>query len=284
MNRQKNLVSVEQLAALQADLEIVILDGSWYLPAQQRDPRQEFLERHIPGARFFDIDAISDQSSDLPHMIPEPGFFAESVRKLGVSKSSKIVVYDGAGLFSAARVWWLFRLFGHTDVAVLDGGLPAWIKHEFEVTDNSPEVSPGNFTANTEPSLVTSVEDMRDNCHNRRYTVLDARPATRYRGEAPEPRPELPSGHMPGSTSLPFTELLDDGSLKPCAELKKILDHAAINPDKPVITSCGSGVTAAVITLALDTCGLGMHKLYDGSWTEWASDCSNPIVTGENPG
>jgi thiosulfate/3-mercaptopyruvate sulfurtransferase len=217
-------------------------------------------------------------------MIPGEGYFSQSVQELGISNSSKIVVYDGAGLFSAARVWWLFRAFGHADIAILDGGLPAWIEKGFEVTNFVTDINPGNFAAKLDSSLFTSVQDMRENCRSRHYTVLDARSGARYRGEAPEPRPELPSGHMPGSTSLPLTDLVSDGSLKPDAALQEIFANAGVAAQTPVITSCGSGVTAAVITLALENCGFGLQKLYDGSWTEWASGNDNPIVTGQEPG
>ena len=261
------------------DPDVVVLDGSWYLPGQGRDAREEFAGRHIPGARFFDIDRISDPDTDLPHMVPTPDRFAREVESLGVSSGSRVVVYDGMGLFSAARVWWLFRVFGHEDVSVLAGGLPEWERPGYPTTGEATDIRPGSFRARFDPQRVASMDDITDNLETRDATVLDARPQARFLGRAPEPRPELPSGHMPGAVSLPFTDLLREGQLKPDDELGQIFEELGIRPDTPLITSCGSGVTASVITLALCRCGHGLQRLYDGSWTEWAGTPGNPIAS-----
>ena len=275
-----NLIQPQELRAILEAPDTVVLDGSWYLPTQNRDPQAEYQAQHIPGARFFDIDAISDQHSALPHMLPETAWFESKVRGLGVSNSSHIVVYDGAGIFSAPRVWWMFRLFGHSRVQVLDGGLPAWLECGFATASGAIEISAGDFNADPDLSLVASMDDIRNNIDQREALVMDARANPRFLGEAPEPRPELSSGHMPGATSLAFTELLDNGRYRDSRELGEILSSRGVSEDTPVITSCGSGVTAAAITLALDECGYGLQRLYDGSWTEWASNPDNPIAKG----
>ncbi len=277
MNHFHTLIDCETLAIKLTSDQLVVLDGTWFLPNSNRDARAEYTEGHIPGARFFDIDAISDQSSSLPHMVPTAEAFSRSVEGLGISNESKIVVYDAQGLFSAARVWWLFRTFGHQDVAVLDGGLPAWLSAGLAVTDEVSEIQPGSYHAELNANLVVNLPGMQQRVQDQNAVILDARPATRFTGEAPEPRPELESGHMPGAVSLPATDLLDQGQLKQVAELQFLFESLAITEASPVVTSCGSGVTAAIITLALEHCGLGMHQLYDGSWTEWASVADNPI-------
>jgi len=281
MTRRANLIEPQDLASQLDDpaTDVVLLDASWYLPTENRRPHREYAEAHIPGAQYFDIDKISDQDSVLPHMIPTESFFTRAARDLGVSRDSRVVVYDSAGLFSAARAWWLFRLFGHPDTALLHGGLPAWKQLDLPVTEQSPNVRYGNFTANMDPALVASMADIRRNCESAEAVIVDARSADRFAGTAPEPRPELQSGHMPGAISLPFNELLDKGKLKPETELHEIFSQRSIGKEVSLVTSCGSGVTAAIITLALDCCGLGLHRLYDGSWTEWASDPDNPINT-----
>ncbi len=273
------LITPDELAEQIEDPNLVVLDGSWYLPAENRDPLREFRNRHIPGARFFDIDKISDTDSDLPHMLPKPDFFAKAVEKLGITNLSQVVVYDGRGLFSAARVWWMFRIFGHEGVRLLSGGLPAWIAGDFPVSNRDPEIIPGQFTVDFDSTKVASMQDILENLETGESVILDARSAGRFTGMAPEPRPELKSGHMPGALSLPFTELLEDGRLKPVEDLKQIFENRGIYDGQKMITSCGSGVSAAVINLALVLCGYGMHRLYDGSWTEWASPVKdNPIV------
>ena len=273
----KNLITTEQLANC-IDDELIVIDGSWYLPNQNRNSREEYNKQHIPGARFFDIDAISDHQSSLPHMLPGKAIFTQEVEKLGISNSSEIVIYDGSGLFSAPRVWWMFQAFGHRRCRVLDGGLPHWLEAGYPVTDKLPDIQEGSFQCRFNDAMVSSMDDIRNNCKTQQFIVLDARSAARFRGEAPEPRPELSSGHIPGATSLPFTELMEGNRLMPVSDLKQKFSSMGLDKDSAIITSCGSGVTAAIITLALASCDYGTHKLYDGSWTEWASNPDNPIL------
>ncbi|MBX2882318.1 MAG: 3-mercaptopyruvate sulfurtransferase [Granulosicoccus sp.] len=282
MNDFQTLIDCKTLAAKITDNNVVVLDGTWFLPNSNRDAKAEFESGHIPGARFFDIDAISDQHSPLPHMVPSADAFSRSVESLGVSNDSQIVVYDAQGLFSAARVWWLFRIFGHQHVAVLDGGLPAWIAAGKEVTEVIADVLPGSYHADFNANTVVDLSGMQQRVKNQNALILDARSAARYKGEAPEPRPELQSGHMPGALSLPATDLMVEGRLKPVDELRALFKSLEVNEASPIVTTCGSGVTAAIITLALEHCGLGMHQLYDGSWTEWASAPGNPIEKNRN--
>lgn len=272
------IIEPDVLARHLDDPDLVVLDASWHLPTQKRDGKTEFQRCHIPCAQFFDIDRIADQDTELPHMIPPPADFARKVEDLGVSDSSNIVVYDGAGIFSSARVWWMFRVFGHPGVRVLNGGLVEWIKQGLVTSSASADAPRGTFAVQFDPSCLADMVQIQDNCAEPVARVLDARPYSRFSGQAPEPRPGLPSGHIPGSLSLPFSQLLDQGKMKPVKELVRIFDSHGITPDTPIITSCGSGVTAAIITLALYRCGYGMQKLYDGSWAEWgASD--NPMET-----
>ncbi len=279
---QPPLISPHELANRIGDPNLVVLDGSWYLPTENRDPKHEFQSQHIPGARFFDIDRISDPDSDLPHMLPKPDYFARAVERLGVSNDSQVVVYDGKGLFSAARVWWMFRVFGHKSIVLLSGGLPAWLAGGFPTSDQEPDIAPDTFDVHFDSSKVVSMQDILNNLETRESVILDARSTGRFTGSDPEPRPELNSGHMPGALSLPFTELIENGKLKPAESLKQVFESRGIVDGQKLITSCGSGVSAAVINLALVICGYGMHRLYDGSWTEWASHADNPIVS-ENP-
>ena len=277
MTENTNLIEPEALHQQLDAPGLVILDCSWYLPGQNRVARDEYEIAHIPGARFFDIDAISDQDTDLPHMIPASSFFVNKVEELGISNTSQIVVYDGTGLFSAARVWWMFHLFGHKQISILNGGLPAWIERGYRTTAGNTPVMKGHFTANLDTSMVAYMEDIQGNCDTHEFMILDARSEARFNGQAPEPRPELPSGHMPGAISLPFTELLDGNRMKSADRLHEIFNRLGVSKSSPVVTSCGSGITAAIITLALKNSGYGMQRLFDGSWTEWALDPDNPI-------
>lgn len=257
-----------------------VVDASWYLPAMKRDALAEYEERHIPGAVFFDIDDVSDDTSPYPHMLPTPEKFSSRVRRLGLGTPHHIVVYDGAGLFSAARVWWMFKAMGHDQVSVLDGGLPKWIAEERPTESGIPFPTSAHFTAHPNQSLIRSLEEMRDNLSEGAEQVVDARPAGRFTGQQPEPRPGLPSGHMPGSVSVPMDTLLNgDGTLKPPSDLKQIFTKAGLNLSKPVVTSCGSGVTAAVLFLGLTLLGHKHLALYDGSWSEWAAQPNAPIDT-----
>ena len=282
MTLSNHLISTEELATTLGSTNIAVLDCSWYLPAQGRDARAEFELNHIPGAGFFDIDEICNKASPLPHMLPSAELFSESVGKLGIGNDTLVVVYDGAGLFSAARVWWMFHAFGHTNVRVLNGGFPKWVTEQrpIEKIEKKVQIQPNqSFSAKPVKDLVVSMQTVLANCESRQTIVLDARSAERFEGTAPEPRPELPSGHMPGALSLPFNQLLSNGSLKPASELRDIFRALGVNGSDPVITSCGSGVTAAIITLALAEAGYGLHRLYDGAWTEWASAGHTPIVS-----
>jgi len=258
-----------------------IVDGSWYLPAQNRDARADFVEGHIPGAVFFDIDAVSDKATDLPHMLPDEAGFAAAAGALGLSETDTIVVYDGAGLFSAPRVWWTLRVFGAMKVSVLDGGLLAWKRAGFPLESGETEPAPRRFNARLDRHAVADISAVDVILQESAAVVVDARSAARFRGEAPEPRPGLPSGHMPGARSLPFDRLVDSsGRLVASAEIKQAFRAAGIDLSRPVVTTCGSGVTAAVLMFALATLGKKDTQLYDGSWAEWASRPDSPIANG----
>lgn len=267
------VIEPEALARHLADPDLAVLDASWFLPSEDRDGKTAFRDCHIPRAQFFDIDGVADRDTELPHMVPPPEEFARAAASLGISDSSDIVVYDCAGIFSSARVWWMFRVFGHARVRVLNGGLPEWLKQGLVTASGPADAVQGTFSARFDRSALADMAQIQANCEKPVARVLDARPYSRFAGHAPEPRPGLASGHIPGSVSLPFSRLLDEGRMKPAADLARIFDSHGIRPGTPVITSCGSGVTAAIITLALYRCGYGMQQLYDGSWAEWgASD------------
>ena len=265
------LVSTDWLASRLGKPDVAVIDASWYLPAMKRDGRAEFAAGHIPGAVFFDIDAISDQSTDLPHMLPTEAEFAAATGALGISEGMEIVVYDGAGLFSAPRIWWMLTIFGARSVHVLDGGLPKWRAEGRPLESGAPAPSPVSFTARLNAAAVASFEDVRAALEARSAQVADARPGARFRGEAPEPRASIPSGHMPGALSLPASDLIADGRLKAPEALLAAFASAGVDPDAPLITSCGSGVSAAILNLALAASGKPQPRLYDGSWTEWAA-------------
>jgi thiosulfate/3-mercaptopyruvate sulfurtransferase len=276
-----NLVSTDWLAAHLHAPDIVILDASWHLPAAKRDAKAEFATGHIPGAHFFDIDATAEPNTKLPHMLPSPAKFASDVKKLGVGDGKKIICYDAAGLFSAARCWWMFKVFGHDDVAVLDGGLPKWQRENRPLEDGPPvPAQERHFTPRFRVSMVRSLADVAKGLESGAMQIADARSGPRFRGEEAEPRPGVRPGHMPGASNVHYASLITkDGTLKPQAELEAAFTSAGIDLAKPVVTSCGSGVTAGILTLALTELGTRDHALYDGSWTEWgASD--QPVVTG----
>lgn len=266
----KTLVSTEWLEAHLKDPDLRILDASWYLPDAGRDPRAEYRAAHIPGARFFDIDEIADKRSGLPHMAPPSEMFISRMRAMGVGDGHQVVIYDGAGIFSAARVWWTFRLMGKSDVAVLDGGLPKWQAEGRAIEDMPPMVRDRHITVQRQAHLVKDVTQVAAAAKLGDYAIIDARSPGRFRGEEPEPRPGLRSGHIPGAVNVPYkTVLNDNGTMKSPDALRTVFHAAGVDLKKPAITSCGSGVTAAVLSLALERMGKRDHSLYDGSWAEW---------------
>ncbi len=278
----KTLVSTDWLAKHLKDPDLRLLDASWYLPDANRDAKAEYDAAHIPGARFFDIDDISDHRSDLPHMAPPVEKFMSRLRAMGVGDGHQVVVYDGAGLLSAARVWWLFRLMGQENVAVLDGGFPKWQAEGHPVEDMPPIVRDRHMTVRLQNHLVRDVTQVAAASKLDEPVIVDARSAARFRGDAPEPREGLRAGHIPGSRNVPYTELLnDDNTMKSPEETRAVFEAAGVDLGKPVITSCGSGVTAAILALALERMGHGKWSLYDGSWAEWGMFPTVPVATGD---
>ncbi|GAB4238649.1 MAG: 3-mercaptopyruvate sulfurtransferase [Methyloligellaceae bacterium] len=280
--RNRWLVETDWLASHLEAPDLVVLDASWHLPGAERDAYQEYLEEHIPGALFFDIDEIADSGSDLPHMLPSPEKFSSRMRKMGIGDGTRVVVYDSHGMFSAARVWWTFRAMGKDDVVVLNGGLPKWKAEGRPLESGAPRArGERHFTARRVATLVRDAGDVLAASKGGTEQIVDARAAARYRGEAPEPRPGLRSGHIPNSLNLPYDVLLNaDGTLKEPPQLKAIFRAAGIDLDRPIITTCGSGVTASILSLALACLGRSDAAVYDGSWTEWGGDESLPIATG----
>lgn len=280
MSESPFTVDTDWLAARLDQPDVSIVDGSWYLPNMGRDGRAEFEAAHIPGAVFFDIDEMSEPGSSLPHTLASPEDFAEKVGALGISDEDTIVVYDGMGLFSAPRVWWNFRVMGATKVVLLDGGFRRWVEKRLPVEAGSPPIKPKRFKPSFESGQVVSFAEMHDIVDNRARQIIDARPFGRFTGDEPEPREAMRSGHMPGALSVPATTIATDGSLKSAGELRQIFQEAGVDLSRPVVTTCGSGVTAAALKLALETIGHRDTSLYDGSWSEWGGRPDTEIETG----
>jgi thiosulfate/3-mercaptopyruvate sulfurtransferase len=275
------LVSTAWLAERLGDPNVRIVDGSWWMPAEGRSGHAEYLAAHIPGAAFFDIDRIADHETDLPHMLPSPEAFAQAAGRLGLSRDATIVAYDTFGVRAAARVWWTLRVMGFEKVFVLDGGLRAWQAEGRAVEQGQATPRPASVSHAFEPALLRNVDDVRALIGSQDAQIVDARGATRFRGEVPEPRAGLRSGHMPGAHNVPFDNLLaSDGRMKPAAELAEIFRSAGVDLDRPVVATCGSGITASVLALALARLGRDRAAVYDGSWTEWGGLADTPVVTG----
>jgi thiosulfate/3-mercaptopyruvate sulfurtransferase len=258
------------------------VDGSWYLPGSGRDAAAEYIAGHIPGAVFFDLDASSDAATTLPHMLPSAEAFAERMSSLGISNSDEIAVYDGSGInLSAARVWWTFRVFGHDRVAVLDGGLGKWTAERRPMETGMPATPRTRYSANLRPEAVRSLSAMKANVEEPREQVVDMRPAARFAGDAPEPRPGLRAGHIPGSRNLPVAELVrPDGTILPEEELRRRMAAAGIDLSQPIIATCGSGTSACALILTLELLGHRSAALYDGAWAEWGGQLDTPVERG----
>jgi thiosulfate/3-mercaptopyruvate sulfurtransferase len=276
------LVSTQWLADHLKDPNLRVLDASFKLPGVTPLPKDDFVSVHIPGAAFFDVDAVSDHSSSLPHMFPAAEQFGRDVGLLGIGNDSTVVVYDAGGWVAAPRAWWMFLSFGHTNVRVLDGGLKKWLAEGRPVATGAVTPKPQPFTAKFDAARVRSMQQMIGNLESKAEQVIDARPRERFEGSVPEPRPGLRAGHIPGAHSVPYGGLFDSttGAMKPLEDLRAAFSGAGIDLKKPIVTSCGSGVSAGVLTLALYRLGVADSSLYDGSWAEWGAEDGLPVAVG----